>query len=163
MSGSVSFPQGEEVFVGGEGTDASGVGIGALGSFRLQSSRTRHAQMRQGSHPAVTDDAAVVNDLPELGGIALSRCQICLPRNMRRKKAGNAVEQSNDDRAVHVNNNEEAGGRLDLSKLRRPSARLERLLPAGNERCAQACRNFMTRLAWFPQGLGVESESLGRG
>ena len=47
--------------------------------------------MRQCSRPAVPDDAAVIDDLLELGGCstALSGCKVCLPANIRRIEAGN--------------------------------------------------------------------------
>ena len=62
------FPEGQEIFVGGERPDAGGVGIRALRGFRLQGVGASHAQMRQRSRPAVPDDAAVVENLLELGG-----------------------------------------------------------------------------------------------
>ena len=62
------FPESEEVFVGSKGADTSGVGIRASRSFQLQRIRTRYAQMRQGSRPAVQDDAAVAENLLELSG-----------------------------------------------------------------------------------------------
>ena len=43
------FPHREEVLVGGERTDAGGVGIRSLRGSRLQSICTSHSQMRQGS------------------------------------------------------------------------------------------------------------------
>src|SRR5580700_1552 len=72
------FPESEEIFVGGEGANAGGIGIGTLRSFRLQGVCTRHSQMRQSSGPAVPDDAAVVDDLLKLrgGSAALSGRQI---------------------------------------------------------------------------------------
>jgi len=74
------FPEGEEVFVGGEGPDAGGIGICALRGSRLQGIGAGHAQMRQGSCPAVPDDSAVVENLLKLGGgtSALSGYQVCL-------------------------------------------------------------------------------------
>ena len=60
------FPEGEEVLVGGERPNAGGVGISALRVSRLQSVRTRYAQMRQCSCPAVPNDPAVVDDFREL-------------------------------------------------------------------------------------------------
>src|SRR5712692_4178685 len=73
------FPEGEEIFVGGERPDASGIGIRSLRSSCLQSISTSHAQMRQRSRPAVPDDPAVVENLLKLGGssTALSGCQVC--------------------------------------------------------------------------------------
>jgi hypothetical protein len=53
------FPQGEEVIVSGKSKDGGGIGIRASRSSRLQRIRTRHAQTRQGSGPAVPHDAAV--------------------------------------------------------------------------------------------------------
>src|SRR5271168_408221 len=68
------FPEGEEIFVGGERPDAGGIGIRALRGSRLQSVGTGHSQMRQRSRPAVPDDAAVVENLLKLSGgfVALS-------------------------------------------------------------------------------------------
>jgi hypothetical protein len=40
------FPEGEEIFVGGEGSDAGGVGIRSLCGSRLQGIGASHAQMR---------------------------------------------------------------------------------------------------------------------
>ena len=40
------FPEGEEIFVGGEGTDAGGIGIRALRGLCLQSIRTSHTAIR---------------------------------------------------------------------------------------------------------------------
>src|ERR1700757_1327257 len=62
------FPEGEEVFVSSERPDAGGIGIRALRVLRLQRVRPRHAQMRQGSRPAVPHDAAVVKNFLEVGG-----------------------------------------------------------------------------------------------
>src|SRR5271170_4293729 len=58
------FPEGEEIFVGGEGPDAGGGGIRSLRSSRLQGVGTRHSQVRQRSRPADPDDTAVVAALP---------------------------------------------------------------------------------------------------
>ena len=68
------FPEGEEIFVGGERPDAGGIGIRALRGFRLQCLSASHAQMRQRSRPTVPHDAAVVDDLLKLvgGSTALS-------------------------------------------------------------------------------------------
>src|ERR1035438_3597094 len=68
------FPEGEEVFVGGESASAGEVGIRSLRGFRLQGIGSRHSQMRQRSRPAVPDDAAVVENLLKLGrgSVALS-------------------------------------------------------------------------------------------
>ncbi len=78
------FPEREEIFVGGKGSDASGIGIRALRGSRLQSIRPCHSQMRQRSCPAVLDDAAVVENLLKLGGgsVALSGCQMRLSANV---------------------------------------------------------------------------------
>ena len=66
------FPEREEVLVRGECPDAGAMGIRALPlslkSSRVQGIRPSHAQIRQRSRPAVPDDAAVVDDLLELGG-----------------------------------------------------------------------------------------------
>jgi hypothetical protein len=72
------FPEDEEVLVGGERPNAGGVGIRSLRGSRLQSVGTSHAQMRQRSRPAIPDDAAVVENLLELGGgfFALSGSEI---------------------------------------------------------------------------------------
>jgi hypothetical protein len=61
------FPEGEEIFIGCERSDAGG-GIRPLRSVRLQCIRSRQAQVRQRASPAVPDDAAVIEDLLELGG-----------------------------------------------------------------------------------------------
>src|SRR5271170_6131731 len=89
------FPEGEEIFVGVERTDAGGVGFRSLPGFRLQGVRTSHAQMRQRSRPAVPDNPAVVENLLELGGssAALSRCQVCLAAHIYMVEAGNIVEE----------------------------------------------------------------------
>jgi len=78
------FPEGEEVFVGGERPDAGGVGIGTLRGSRLQSIGTSQAQMRQGSCPAVPDSTAVIEDFLELGGgsDALSSSDVCFTMNV---------------------------------------------------------------------------------
>jgi hypothetical protein len=60
------FPEREEVFVGGEGTDAGGIDVRALRSSRLRGVGASYSQMRQRSRPAVPDDAAVVDDFREL-------------------------------------------------------------------------------------------------
>jgi|ERR1035437_3730469 hypothetical protein len=62
------FPEGEEIFVGGEGASAGEVGIRSLRDSRLERIPTRHAQMRQSSRPAVPNDPAVVENLLKLGG-----------------------------------------------------------------------------------------------
>jgi hypothetical protein len=64
----------------GERPDAGGIGIRSLRGSRLQGIGTSHAQMRQGSRPAVPDNAAVIDDLLKLGGssAAMSGCQVCL-------------------------------------------------------------------------------------
>ncbi len=76
------FPEGEEIFVGGERPDAGGIGIRSLRGSRLQGVGASHSQMRQRSRPAVPDDAAVVENLLKLGGgcTALSGCQYASPR-----------------------------------------------------------------------------------
>jgi hypothetical protein len=43
------FPEGEEIFVGGERPYAGGIRALALQGYRLQDVRTSHSQMRQGS------------------------------------------------------------------------------------------------------------------
>jgi hypothetical protein len=50
-------PECEEVFVGGKRPDAGSIGISTLRSSCLQRIRTRDAQMRQGSCPAVPHNA----------------------------------------------------------------------------------------------------------
>jgi hypothetical protein len=62
------FPEGEEVFVGGERPDAGSIGLRSLRSSRLQSVGTRRSQMRQRSRPTVLDEAAVVENVLKLGG-----------------------------------------------------------------------------------------------
>ena len=63
------FPEREEILVGGERSDAGGVGVRTLSlrGSRLQGVGAGHSQMRQRSRPAVPNDAAVVDDLLELG------------------------------------------------------------------------------------------------
>jgi len=72
------FPEREEIFVGGESTDAGGIGVRSLRCSRLQGVGTSHTQMRQGSRPAVPDDAAVIENLLKLGGgfLALPGCRV---------------------------------------------------------------------------------------
>src|SRR5258708_36946423 len=84
------FPEGEELFVGGERPDAGGIGVRSLRSSRMQGIGTSHAQMRQRSSPAVPDDAAVVDDPLKLGGgsAALSGGQVCLSAYICRIEAG---------------------------------------------------------------------------
>jgi hypothetical protein len=60
------FPEGEEIFVGGERTNAGDIGVRALRSSRLQGVGASYSQMRLRSRPAVPDDAAVVDDFREL-------------------------------------------------------------------------------------------------
>ena len=74
------LPDGEEIFVSRKRPDARGISICALLCSRLQSVGTRHAQTRQRSRPAVPDNAAVVENLLELGGgsVELSGCEIRL-------------------------------------------------------------------------------------
>src|ERR1700757_818589 len=66
------FPQREKIFVGGERSNAGGIGIRTLPLFlkslRLHSVRTSHSQMRQRSRPAVPHGAAVVENFLKLGG-----------------------------------------------------------------------------------------------
>ena len=52
--------------------------------------------MRQGSRPAVPDDAAVVENLLELGGgtAALSSSEICLAANVCVIQAGSLAERN---------------------------------------------------------------------
>ena len=57
------FPEREEIFVGGEGAGAGGVGICSPRGSRLQGVGTSHAQMRQRSRPAVPDNPAVVENI----------------------------------------------------------------------------------------------------
>src|ERR1700730_3256786 len=85
------FPEGEEIFVGGERPDAGGIGIRSLRGSRLQGIGTSHSQMRQRSRPAVPDDRAVVENFLKLGGgsTALSGCQVCLSAYIHRIEAGN--------------------------------------------------------------------------
>ena len=89
------FPEGEEVLVGCERPDAGGVGIRALRSFSLQGVGTRHAQMRQRSRPAVPDDAAVVEDLLELGGscVPCPAARYASPANVGWIKTGDLAEK----------------------------------------------------------------------
>jgi len=90
------FPEGEEIFVSRERPDAGGISIRPLRGTRLQGVGTSHPQMRQSSRPAVTDDAAVVeNPLKLSGGITtFSGCQICLTMNVCRIETGNIGDKS---------------------------------------------------------------------
>ena len=89
------FPEGEKVFVSGKRSDAVGIGIRALQGSCLQRVCTRHAQTRQGSRPAVPNDAAVVENLLELGGsfFTLPGCGIRLTANVARIEAGNIGDE----------------------------------------------------------------------
>ena len=79
------FPEGEEIFVGGERSDAGGIGIRSLQGSRLQGVRPSHPQMRQGSGPTIPDDAAMVENLLKLG--PRLRCPVRLPcARLREKK-----------------------------------------------------------------------------
>jgi hypothetical protein len=62
------FPESEEILIGGERPDTSGIGVRALRGSRLQRIRASYAQMRQRSRPAVPNDTAVVENLLKLGG-----------------------------------------------------------------------------------------------
>src|SRR5580700_5643299 len=83
------FPDCEEIFVGRECPSAGGIGIRALRGLLLQSVRPRYSQMRQGSRPAVPDDAAVVENLLKLDSsrTTLPGCYVCFSSNVRREKA----------------------------------------------------------------------------
>jgi hypothetical protein len=86
------FPEGEEIFVGGEGASVGEIGIRSLPlplkHFRLQRIGTGHAQVRQRSGLAVPDDAVwvkCVNDrayralsTSELMGINRGRAKFCV-------------------------------------------------------------------------------------
>src|SRR5580693_2074215 len=74
-----SFPEREEILVGGTRPNAGGIGIHSLRGSRLQGIGASHSQMRQRTCPAIPDDAAVVENLLKLGGgrAALSGCQVC--------------------------------------------------------------------------------------
>src|ERR1700684_3815249 len=89
------FPEGEEVFVGCEGANARGVGIGSARGFRPKDFGRSHAQARQSSRPAVPDDAAVVENFLKFGssGVVLSRGQICLAPDVGRIKARNVNDE----------------------------------------------------------------------
>src|ERR1022692_2986859 len=89
------FPEGEKIFVGGEGADASGIGIRSVRSSCLHSVRTSHSQMRQRSRPAVPDDPAMVENPLKLGGgsTALSGCQVCLSAYIHMIEAGAVVDE----------------------------------------------------------------------
>jgi len=91
------FPEGEEILVGGERTDAGGIGIRALRGSRLQRVGTRHSQTRQRSRPAVSDDAAVVENFLKLhdSSITLSGCQVCLSAYIHWIEAGNVEDERN--------------------------------------------------------------------
>ena len=62
------FPKGEEIFVGGEGADASGVGIGAGGIFGLERVGASDTEVSERAGPAIPDDAGVVDDALKIGG-----------------------------------------------------------------------------------------------
>src|ERR1700685_397669 len=96
------FPEGEEIFVGCERSDAGSIGIRSLRGSRLQRIRTCHTQMRQGSRPAVPDDAAVVENLLKLGGssTALSGGQECLSAYIHVIEAGNVCDERNFPKLV---------------------------------------------------------------
>src|ERR1019366_1233647 len=72
------FPEGEEVFVGGERSDASGIGVRPLRGSRLQSVGLSHSQTRQRPRPTVPDDPGMIKNLLKLcsGSTGLSSCQI---------------------------------------------------------------------------------------
>ena len=91
------FPKSVEVFVSGKRPDAGSVGIRSLRGLRLQGIGTSHSQMRQRSRPAVPDDAAMVENLLELGGGsgALSGRKIRLPAYVHVIEAGNIVDKRN--------------------------------------------------------------------
>src|SRR5580704_12563245 len=91
------FPEGEEVFVGSEVSDAGGITIRSLRGSRLQGVGAGYSQMRQRSRPTVPDDAAVVENFLKLGGgsAALPSCQVCLSANVRRIEAGNISAERN--------------------------------------------------------------------
>ncbi len=79
MSGSASF-QSVRKSLCGERPDAGGIGIRSLRGSRLQRISPSHSQMSECPRPAVSDDAAVIKNLLELGSgsVALSSRQICL-------------------------------------------------------------------------------------
>ena len=91
------FPEGEEIFVGGERAHAGGIGVGSLRSSRLHGVGASQSEMRQSSRPAVPDDAAVVENLLELdgGSGALSGRKIRLPAYVHVMEAGNIVDKWN--------------------------------------------------------------------
>src|SRR5437667_303588 len=91
------FPEREEVVVGGERSDAGGVGIRPLRGSRLQGIGASYSQMCQRSGPAVPDDPAVVENLLKLGGssTALSGCQVCFSAYIGRIEAGNIHDEPN--------------------------------------------------------------------
>ena len=90
------FPQSEEIFVGGERSDASCVGFRSLRGLGLQSICARHPETRECSSPAVQDDSIVVANLLKLGsrGITQSRGQVCLSANIDMIEA--RVESENE-------------------------------------------------------------------
>ena len=59
------LPEGEEIFICGQCTNARRIGVGPFRVLRLQRIPARHAQMRQCSRPAVVCDSRVVDDLLE--------------------------------------------------------------------------------------------------
>src|SRR5271170_5340840 len=91
------FPEGEEIFVGGEGPDAGGGGIRSLRSSRLQGVGTSHSKMCQRACPAVLDNTVVVENLLKLssGSAALSCIQVCLSAYIHLIEARNIVAERN--------------------------------------------------------------------
>ena len=91
------FPEGEEVFVRCKRPDAGGISVRSLRGSRLQGIGASHSQTCQRSCPAVPDNAAVVDNLLELGGslLALSGCQVCLSTNVGGIEAGDIGDERN--------------------------------------------------------------------
>src|ERR1035437_7080849 len=84
------FPEGEEIFVGGECASASEVGIGAGRGAGGERVGAGYAEMRERSGPAEPDDAAVIDDFLKCGGgwVALSGGEVRFPAKVSRVEAG---------------------------------------------------------------------------
>src|SRR6516225_1065353 len=89
------LPQGQEVFIRRQCTDAGGVGIRAGSVLRLQGIGARHAEVRKRSRPAVTNNSAVGENLLELSRSrhALNGREVRLATHVACGKAGQAVQK----------------------------------------------------------------------
>jgi hypothetical protein len=86
--------------------------------------------MRQGSRPAVPDDAVVVEDFLKLGGgtITLSGCQVCLCAYIDRIEAGNVVAEWRFPQLEGVSRLQQIQGRVRAFSIQR-RLRLYRFMP----------------------------------